>query len=209
MKSLLVAFAALGTLAAASPTLAATVTFDTQPVVYFVPSVTDGGYIFTSTADGFGTNNESALPTNGTMHLTSWTNVGSESGFTMAALDGSVFTLNSFQFGGGSSMMFQTSGVTSLTVSGTGGQAAFSKTFTAGVDYTNFQMGTLFMDGQDATELTFTAFGSRNRASFDDFVVNSQGGVPEPASWAMMIFGLGAVGATMRRRGARMIVAAS
>ncbi len=209
MKSLLIALATLGTLAAASPALAATVTFDTQPAVYFVPSVTDGGFIFTSTADGFGTNNESSLPTNGTMHLTSWTNGGSESGFTMAALDGSVFTLNSFQFGGGYSSQFQFAGVTSLTVSGTGGQAAFSKTFTAGVDYTNFQIGTLFMDGQDATSLTFAAFGSGNRANFDDFVFNSQGGVPEPASWAMMIFGLGAVGATMRRRGARMIVAAS
>lgn len=50
--------------------------------------------------------------------------------------------------------------------------------------------------------------GTNNQIGFDDITLGSAiaGGVPEPATWAMMIVGMGAVGATMRRRRAKVSV---
>jgi hypothetical protein len=45
--------------------------------------------------------------------------------------------------------------------------------------------------------------GSANFIGFDDITLGSAtagGGVPEPASWALMIGGFGLAGATLRRR---------
>lgn len=46
--------------------------------------------------------------------------------------------------------------------------------------------------------------GTGQRSLIDNFTF-SAAGVPEPATWAMMIFGMGAVGASMRRRRASKI----
>lgn len=45
------------------------------------------------------------------------------------------------------------------------------------------------------------AFRSNSELSVIRFVTGNAGAVPEPASWAMMILGFGAVGGVMRRRG--------
>lgn len=182
----------------ATPVAAEVVTFDSQSERFFVPSVTDGNYRFVATADGFGTNNQNLWPSNGTMHLMSWTNQGSSSGFTMSSLDGSSFSLGSFLFGSG--YVDGDRAATSLTVSGTGGASNFTRTFTAGVDFANGQYSTLDLGGLNATQFTFTASGLNNRASFDNFSVNAVAAVPEPGTWAMMLVGFGAVGASMRRR---------
>ena len=70
-----------------------------------------------------------------------------------------------------------------------------------------------FWDTWASETYTFTAGPGVNRIQFDtvglnqggydvglDNVVLSAGGVPEPASWAMMTIGLGLAGAALRRR---------
>ena len=49
--------------------------------------------------------------------------------------------------------------------------------------------------------------GVANQIVFDDITFGSAtpGGVPEPASWALLISGFGLVGATMRRRRSRAV----
>jgi hypothetical protein len=55
------------------------------------------------------------------------------------------------------------------------------------VDSTSFSSATLFRPGNDAWGI-------------DDLVFNAQNAVPEPATWAMMIVGIGFAGAAMRRK---------
>jgi PEP-CTERM motif len=43
--------------------------------------------------------------------------------------------------------------------------------------------------------------------TFDVRAIGNQGAVPEPATWAMMLFGFGLVGSTMRRRTATRVAA--
>ncbi|MEO5937871.1 MAG: PEPxxWA-CTERM sorting domain-containing protein [Sphingomonas sp.] len=45
--------------------------------------------------------------------------------------------------------------------------------------------------------ITSTDFGG---VLYDDFTFNAAAGVPEPATWAMMLFGFGAIGGALRRR---------
>jgi hypothetical protein len=47
---------------------------------------------------------------------------------------------------------------------------------------------------------TVTFQGEDGHAAIDDISVNAQGGVPEPAAWALMIGGFGLTGAALRRR---------
>ncbi len=180
---------------------AAVIDFNSQPEAYFVTPVHDSGYTFSSIADGFGTNNNNLWPSNGSVHLMSWTNGGSTSGFTMTANDNAAFSLNSFQFGSG--YIGSSNPVTSLVVSGTGGNGPFSQTFTSGTDYNNFGSGLTLLSmfaGYTATQYTFTAFGGNNRAQFDNVEVNNVSPVPEPETYAMLLAGFGLMGAFARRR---------
>ena len=50
--------------------------------------------------------------------------------------------------------------------------------------------------------------GTANQTAFDNITFGSANpGVPEPATWAMMIMGFGLVGASMRRRGVARVSA--
>jgi hypothetical protein len=93
-------------------------------------------------------------------------------------------------------------------------------TSTDGVDYTEVYNGTMARaNGDPASAQTFSFGGSAQYVKFDLFSnyaegtiydpyatglsevrFNTAAAVPEPASWAMMIGGLGLVGATLRRR---------
>jgi hypothetical protein len=59
--------------------------------------------------------------------------------------------------------------------------------------------------GLDKVVLTMT--GRYNDPNLDNLVYGLSNSVPEPASWALMILGFGAIGATMRRRAAAVAYA--
>jgi hypothetical protein len=70
-----------------------------------------------------------------------------------------------------------------------------------GSDYSNWVDFTY--DYSNPGKLTFSDAGFGNAASSIDQMISgsiSAAGVPEPATWALMILGFGAVGGTMRRR---------
>lgn len=84
------------------------------------------------------------------------------------------------------------------TIAGDGGDADQFIDAGAGYDVTlglgrSFSLGS----GGSTTFTTYTIFGTGAPAAV---VVPPTGGVPEPATWAMMIAGFGLVGGTMRRR---------
>ncbi|GAA0482128.1 hypothetical protein GCM10009096_25560 [Parasphingorhabdus litoris] len=70
-----------------------------------------------------------------------------------------------------------------------------------GLPYTTEELNPIvtlsFTDGDlgSAKKLQFSS--EKNSFEFDNFAVNA---VPEPATWAFMIFGFGAIGTAMRRR---------
>lgn len=182
--------------------LATVITFDSQPDQYFVPTVSEGGFTFSSNYDGFGTNNDSLWPSNGTTHLMSWTNVGNASGFTMSE-SGSLFDINTFDFVGG--YVNGNNPVSSLVIQGLlNGAVVFSDTFLSGVDFQNASSyTTLSLEYTGIDAVRFVAFGSDNRAQFDNFVVNEpiqSGAVPEPASLALLGIGLAGLGAIRRKQ---------
>lgn len=72
-----------------------------------------------------------------------------------------------------------------------------------GVDYALDVRG--FLVNNSPTELFWTTEQATNTASLrGQIVLRTQAGVPEPASWAMMIGGLGIAGVAMRRRATRV-----
>jgi hypothetical protein len=173
------------------------ITFDAQPEQYFVSPIVEGDYVFTSNFDGFGTNNNSLWPSNGTTHLMSWTNNGSSSGFSLTFSMG-LFNIQSFDFVGG--YADGRDPVTSLIVTGwLGGSLINSFTFNADSDFLNASsfttLNTIFT-GIDAFKVE--AIGAHNRAQYDNFVVSAATSVPEPASIALI--GLGLVGLSLSRR---------
>ncbi len=70
-----------------------------------------------------------------------------------------------------------------------------------GLPYTSEELNPIvtltFTDGDLGLAKSIEFSSTNNSFEFDNFAVNA---VPEPATWAFMIFGFGAVGTAMRRR---------
>lgn len=178
---------------------ATVIDFDSQPEQYFVSPIIEGDYVFASNFDGLGTNNNSNWPSNGTMHLMSWTNSGTSSGFNLTSNAG-LFDVQSFDFVGGYVTEFRP--VSSLTVNGwLDGALVNSFSFDAGTDFLNYTsyttLNTIFT-GIDSLEVE--AFGASNRAQYDNFVVNAATSVPEPAGIALLALGLAGIGFSRKRK---------
>lgn len=77
--------------------------------------------------------------------------------------------------------------------------------------YSNFAIGPNLSNGFSNTGSFTDATGNRRTTSWAFDILNvenaTQGGVPEPASWAMLIAGFGLTGAAMRRRRATVAAA--
>ena len=78
-----------------------------------------------------------------------------------------------------------------------------------GYDAMNNVVATNIFAGDTLGTLTFEGFNSISRLrlvdtvnhfSIDNLVLNAAAAVPEPSTWAMMLFGFGMVGASMRYR---------
>ena len=80
-----------------------------------------------------------------------------------------------------------------------GGVSLFSATDSAAFNYTNFSTTATAVGA--STELAFNFRHDPNYFLFDNVSVTAvTGAVPEPATWAMMLMGFGAMGVLLRRR---------
>jgi hypothetical protein len=143
-------------------------------------------------------------PSNGTVHLDSWTDNGSNSMWTLIRLDRAAFALNSFDFA--SAAYNNYAAASSLTLTGTlADNTQVSQTFTpvAG-GFQTFIVSPLF---SNVKFIEFDAVGFRNRSAYDNFDVSAAiSAVPESSTWLMMMVGFGLIGATARyrRKGAQV-----
>jgi len=128
----------------------------------------------------------------------------------MADVTGAEFSLNSF-FAGGRTTDFDASTPNSVTatgllVEGTTAAGTVSQTFSfTGVQFSQFTLDPSFTG---LTSVRFTALGDgAPEFLINNLVVNETAGVPEPATWALMLTGFGGAGAVLRRR--RAVAAAA
>lgn len=185
---------------------AATIDFNGNPNdTYFRPVVTSGGFVATGNVNEggvpLGTNTaiDDVGPSNGTVHLDSWTNYSSNSIWTLTKAGGEAFSLNAFDFA--SAAYDGYSAATSLTLTGRlANKSSVTQTFSpvAG-GFQTFAVSPAF---SNVMSVTFNAFGDRNRSAFDNIRVDETtvSAAPEPATWAMMILGFGFAGVALRRR---------
>jgi hypothetical protein len=189
--------------ALAGPTI---IDFEDNPTdVYFESPITSHGFVATATPDlggsfPLGTNYavDGVGPSNGTIHLDSWTNSGNHSIWTLTDVNGAAFSLSQFDFATGDPALGGPASGLTLTGNLVGGGTVTQAITLISGDFNTYLVDSTF---QNLLSVTFDATGPDNRSAYDNIHVNqAAGAVPEPASWAMMVGGFGLAGATMRRR---------
>lgn len=183
---------------------AAVIDFNDNPDnVFFVSSVTSGGFVATEQLNEYGQTPLgtaivfASTQTNGTVHLNSWTNYSSDSVWSLTSQSGNAFSLQAFDFGSGYANFEDA--VSKLTLTGT---LAAGGTVTQVFDLTSQSFQTLLVNASftGLSSVMFDAFGLNNRAAYDNIVINAVATVPEPANLALFGLGLAAVAAVARRR---------
>lgn len=165
---------------------------------YFVDSVTSNGFVVVpatvadnniGTSDDFDTNGQG----NGTVYLSSWSNTDPATGLTLAVEDGSLFSLESFDFNNAYPDL--SNATSSILVSG-----LFADNTSVSQIFSNLEailtFETLFLNDsfQNLVSVEFTARGAQEvRALYDNINVNSDTvDVSSPAIFAL--FGLSIAG---------------
>ncbi len=171
---------------------AQTVTFEGQPNTVYNSPITRDGFVIGNpegqeqhfheiASTGFG------LASNGTGVLLN----DRDTQIFVAALNGGLFNLASFDI----AAAFNNSPGTSFTATGfLGGGTVGTISGSLG------EFATFAGFGTSTDRVVFNGSGGGGGFELDNLKFSAVSGVPEPATWAMMLLGFGAVGASMRRR---------
>ncbi len=177
---------------------ATVIDFDSVETAFFIDGVVDGDFDVEGTNDGLGTlaagYREDYWRGNGTGRLLSWSNVGSVSGFVLERTDSVDFALGSFDYGNG--YVAGNNSVSSITLTGSfANGSTITESFTNTVNgWTTIEMSSLWTD---LVSVEFLAFGSNNRAVWDNISVDAAS-IPEPAILSIFLFGL--LGLAVRKK---------
>lgn len=196
VKSLLAATALIGALSV-SPASAETITFDDLAGNASMIANGYGGLNWSN----FGAFNGSGYATSGYVNgRVSGLNTAFNSGGTPASFSATTpFTLNSGYFTGA-----WNNGLVISVVGLVDGLQAYSDSFT--VDATGPSLH--IFNWSNLSSVRFSSAGGVNAGlsgAGNHFVLDNltiDGAVPEPATWAMMMMGIGAIGFAMRRKSA-------
>lgn len=195
MNIRLLAFASLPVLLAATPAQAVTTFFTNFDSI----AVPNGGYIIVPTAEGWTAtagagieiqNHAAGEP----FSETNLVELDSDNNSTMArTIDPGSYTLT-FYYSARPGIAAASNGIDVLI----NGVSIFNISGDGGVG-TNWMLQTVTFGVNATSTLSFAAIGTSDSLGgyLDDIGLT---GVPEPASWAMMIAGFGVVGGAMRRR---------
>ncbi len=197
IRSLLLAAALLGSAGAAQATTIVNGGFEIgAPASGYVTAPPPGWYLQFGTVDHIGTYWQNGNNSLGSVDLSG--NGNGSLAQDISTVIGKLYTVT-FQLAGnpdGGNV------VKSLSVAANNGQAQFYAFDTTGATRTN--MGWVNRTYQFTANSTTTtlSFASGDTNAYGPAIDNVAiaGGVPEPATWAMLILGFGVIGGAMRRR---------
>jgi hypothetical protein len=139
-----------------------------------------------------------------------WTHGAIAPGFTSASLNISAFDVDSPAENDIIQALDSGTWTTLGSLTGLNNQWVYSNTFSLGANFfddINTGLNVRILIDQGPSRGWIVTLGKSVLATDGSTLPNPLPGVPEPASWAMMIAGFGLVGAAMRRRRTNFVVA--